>query len=158
MIIPADTAWNGGGIIAEPLPVPPRQAVAPYAIDAIARVLRSKEPAMLILSGQALSEADLAAANRTAYASGAKLRTPTQVLRMARGRGRAPVDRIPFVVYRCLMSLARRFGSWIFLLIARHIALGYFLLYPRRVAVSVRFYRRLFPERPRRHALWCTWQ
>ncbi len=60
--------------------------------------------------------------------------------------------------YRCLMSLARRFGSWIFLLIAWHIALGYFLLYPRRVAVSVRFYRRLFPERPRRYALWCAWQ
>ncbi|MHB9096653.1 MAG: lysophospholipid acyltransferase family protein, partial [Syntrophales bacterium] len=60
--------------------------------------------------------------------------------------------------YRCLMSLARRFGNWIFLLVAWHIALGYFLLFPRRVAVSVRFYRRLFPERPRRHALWCAWQ
>ncbi len=60
--------------------------------------------------------------------------------------------------YRCLMFLARRFGSWVFLLIAWHIALGYFLLFPRRVAVSVRFYRRLFPERPRRHALWCAWQ
>jgi predicted LPLAT superfamily acyltransferase len=60
--------------------------------------------------------------------------------------------------YRCLMILARRFGSWIFLLIAWHIALGYFLLFPRRVAVSFRFYRRLFPERPRRHALWCAWQ
>jgi predicted LPLAT superfamily acyltransferase len=60
--------------------------------------------------------------------------------------------------YRCLMSLARRFGSWIFLLIAWHVALGYFLLFPGRVAVSVRFYRRLFPERPRRHALWCAWQ
>lgn len=60
--------------------------------------------------------------------------------------------------YRCLMILARRFGSWIFLLIAWHVALGYFLLFPRRVAVSVRFYRRLFPERTRRHALWCAWQ
>ncbi|MFH2075920.1 MAG: lysophospholipid acyltransferase family protein [Pseudomonadota bacterium] len=60
--------------------------------------------------------------------------------------------------YRCLMALARRFGSWIFLLVAWHVATGYFLLYPRRVAVSVRFYRRLFPERPRRYALWCAWR
>ncbi|MHB8771818.1 MAG: LpxL/LpxP family acyltransferase [Syntrophales bacterium] len=60
--------------------------------------------------------------------------------------------------YRILMTLTRRFGSWVFLLIAWHVALGYFLLFPRRVAVSVRFYRRLFPERPRRHALWCAWQ
>jgi predicted LPLAT superfamily acyltransferase len=60
--------------------------------------------------------------------------------------------------YRCLMILARRFGSWIFLLIAWHIALGYFLFFPRRVAVSVRFYRHLFPERSRWHALGCAWQ
>ena len=71
LIVPADTAWNDGGIVAAPLPVPPREAVTPQTIAAIARVLRSKEPAMLILSGQALSEAGLAAANRIAYASGA---------------------------------------------------------------------------------------
>jgi predicted LPLAT superfamily acyltransferase len=60
--------------------------------------------------------------------------------------------------YRFLMALARRFGSWIFLLVAWHVATGYFLLYPGRVAVSVRFYRRLFPERRRRYALWCAWR
>ena len=60
--------------------------------------------------------------------------------------------------YRCLASLARRFGNWIFLLIAWHVATGYFLFFPRRVAVSVRFYRRLFPERGRRHALRCAWR
>jgi len=60
--------------------------------------------------------------------------------------------------YRCLMALARTFGDWIFLLIAWHVATGYFLLCPRRVAVSVRFYRRLFPERPRLHALLRTWR
>jgi predicted LPLAT superfamily acyltransferase len=60
--------------------------------------------------------------------------------------------------YRCLMVLARGFGSWIFLLVAWHVATGYFLFCPRRVAVSVRFYRRLFPGRPRRYALWCAWR
>jgi predicted LPLAT superfamily acyltransferase len=60
--------------------------------------------------------------------------------------------------YRCLTSLARFFGSWIFLLIAWHVATGYFLLFPRRVAISVRFYRRLFPDRGRLHALRCAWR
>ncbi len=60
--------------------------------------------------------------------------------------------------YRCLMLLSRRFGNWIFLLVAWHVATGYFLFFPRRVAVSVRFYRRLFPERSRGYALWCAWR
>lgn len=60
--------------------------------------------------------------------------------------------------YRCLIFLAKRFGTWIFLLFAWHVATGYFLFFPRRVAVSVRFYRRLFPGRGRWHSLWCTWR
>jgi predicted LPLAT superfamily acyltransferase len=60
--------------------------------------------------------------------------------------------------YRCLTTLARFFGSWIFLLIAWHVATGYFILFPLRVAVSVRFYRRLFPDRGRSYALRCAWR
>jgi acetolactate synthase-1/2/3 large subunit len=61
---------------------------------------------MLILSAQGLSEAGLYAAHRVAHVSGAKLRTPTQIQRMARGRGRVPVDRIPYVVDNALKVLA----------------------------------------------------
>ncbi len=106
LILPADTAWNEGGAVAAPLPVPARAAVAPDTVRTIAQVLRSREPAMLVLYGQALSEAGLIAANRVAHASGAKLRTPTQVSRMARGRGRVPVDRIPYAVDAALKVLA----------------------------------------------------
>ncbi|MEW6333943.1 MAG: lysophospholipid acyltransferase family protein [Thermodesulfobacteriota bacterium] len=60
--------------------------------------------------------------------------------------------------YRSLMFLTRRLGAWIFLLLAWPVATGHFLFFPRRVAVSVRFYRRLFPERGRWHALWCAWR
>jgi acetolactate synthase-1/2/3 large subunit len=106
LILPADTAWNEGGGVAAPLQVPAPTAVAPETLRAIAQVLRSKEPAMLILSGAALSEAGLVAANRIAHVSGAALRAPTQVARMARGRGRVPVDRIPYVVDSALKILA----------------------------------------------------
>jgi len=60
--------------------------------------------------------------------------------------------------YRALIALARRFGNRIFLLFAWHVATGYFLFFPRRVAVSVRFYRRLFPGRGRWHPLRCAWR
>ena len=60
--------------------------------------------------------------------------------------------------YRCLIFLTKRCGTWIFLLFAWPVATGYFLFFPHRVAVSVRFYRRLFPERGRRHSLWCAWR
>ena len=105
LILPADTAWNDGGVVAAPLPVPARPRVAPDTLRTIAQVLRRKEPAMLVLYGQALSEAGLAAANRVAHVSGAKLRTPTQVSRMARGRGRVPVDRIPYVIDGAIKAL-----------------------------------------------------
>ena len=106
LILPANTAWSEGGEVATPLPVPAPAAVAPDTLQSVARTLRSGEPAMLVLAGDALSEAGLAAANRVAHASGAKLRTPTQIARMARGRGRVPVDRIPYVVDSALEVLS----------------------------------------------------
>ncbi len=106
LILPADTAWNEGGVVAACLPVPPRPIVAPDTVRSIAQALRTKEPAVLVLAGHALSEAGLVAANRIAHVTGAKLRTPTQVSRMARGRGRVPVDRIPYVVDSAIKALA----------------------------------------------------
>jgi acetolactate synthase-1/2/3 large subunit len=106
LVLPADCAWNEGGAPGAALAPPPRAAVAPETIRAIAAVLRLREPATLMLSGEALSEAGLKAANRIAHATGAKLRTSTQVPRMARGRGRVPVDRIPYVVDLALKVLS----------------------------------------------------
>ncbi|MFH1603740.1 MAG: acetolactate synthase large subunit, partial [Pseudomonadota bacterium] len=106
LILPADTAWSEGGAVAAPLPVPARPLVAPTTVQTIAQVLRTKEPAVLILAGQALSEAGLVAANRVAHASGATLRAQAQIPRMARGRGRVPVDRLNFVVDVAVKMLA----------------------------------------------------
>ncbi len=106
LVLPADCAWNEAGEAAAPLPVPGRSQVAPDTVGSVARVLRSREPTMLLLSGAALGEAGLRAAARVARASGATLRVPSQVPRMARGRGRPPVDRIPYSVDRAIEVLA----------------------------------------------------
>ena len=60
--------------------------------------------------------------------------------------------------YRWLMKVSRRGGNWVFVVFAWFVATGYFLFFPSRVAVSVRFYRALFPAKSRLYGLWCAWQ
>src|SRR5512143_3146645 len=106
LIVPADVAWGEGSVPAAPLPVTARPRVAQEAVRKVAQILRAGEQVLLLLSGPALGEAGLFAAHRIARASGAKLRTPTQVPRMARGRGRVPVERVPYVVDTALSALS----------------------------------------------------
>lgn len=106
LIVPADTAWSGGGAVAPPPPAQARRSVAPERVRRVAMSLRSGEKAALILSGRALWEAGLAAASRVARVTGAALCAANPVPRMARGRGRVPVDRIPYVVDGALQMLA----------------------------------------------------
>jgi predicted LPLAT superfamily acyltransferase len=60
--------------------------------------------------------------------------------------------------YRILPFLARVFGAWTFDLVARGIAAGYFFFAPRRVMVSARFYRALFPQRGWFYHGCCVWK
>lgn len=57
--------------------------------------------------------------------------------------------------YRLLEMAAKLCGPWIFALISRIIATGYFV-FSRRVPESRRFYGALYPERGRLYHLWCT--
>ena len=98
LILPADCAWDEGAQVAEAPAIAPPAPVSAERIASVARSLRSGSPSMIVLSGAALTERGLHAAQRVAHATGAQLRTPTQVPRMARGAGRIPVDRIPYVV------------------------------------------------------------
>ena len=133
LIVPADVAWSEGGDPASPLRVPARPQVVPEAVQTAVRILRSGEPAMLLLSGQVLGEAGLVAAQRIAHATGAMLRTPTQVHRMARGRGRPPVDRIPYLVDWALKELA---GLKHIILVGAKPPVGFFA-YPGKPSLMV---------------------
>ena len=64
LIAPADTCWDDGGIEGTPLPVPPAGQVAPHVIRQIAQVLRSGEPAVLILGGAPIRATMVADAHR----------------------------------------------------------------------------------------------
>jgi acetolactate synthase-1/2/3 large subunit len=106
LILPSDTCWNPGGVVASPLPVAPPPQVAPHVVQQIARVLRGGEPAMLLLAADALRAAPLATAHRIAAATGAKLWAPNSNRRIERGAGRHPIDRIPYVVDTAVAALA----------------------------------------------------
>jgi len=106
LVLPADCAWNESAGPVAPLPAIPRQGVSPEAVAVAAKALRSGAKAMIMLSGDGLSEAGLHAAQRIAQATGAQLRAPTQVSRLARGQGRVPLDRLPYAVDAAVKVLA----------------------------------------------------
>ena len=106
LILPADTAWNEGS---GPVPVPAapgRKAPSADAVDAAARVLRSGEPTLILVTGRAVREDGLALAGRIAVKTGARLIAQGSNARTQRGRGRVAVERVPYVVDQATRVLA----------------------------------------------------
>lgn len=106
LILPADTAWNQGGIVADPLPLAPAPAPPPHTIRQIAELLRRGEPCMLFLSRKAVLERGLNAAYRIAEATGAQLMAQQANPCLARGRGRPPVECLPYAMHQAAAALA----------------------------------------------------
>jgi acetolactate synthase-1/2/3 large subunit len=105
LILPGDTAWDEGS---GPAPVPAAPARARVAEDAVkeaARVLRSGERAVLLITGPALREKGLELAGRIAAKTGARILAQTFNRRMERGAGRVPIERIPYPVEQALKTL-----------------------------------------------------
>ena len=106
LILPADASWSEGAEVASALPPPPRRAVDGRHVRDIAAVLQRGQPSVILLGDDALGERGLAAAQRVAEATGARLRATGQVRRMARGRGRPAVDRVPYALDNALQVFA----------------------------------------------------
>src|SRR5271165_1356485 len=105
LILPADTAWGDGGVVAKPLAPPSAAPVPPATVGRIAALLRRPEPALLLIGGAGLLQAPLADAHRIAQATGARLLAPMSVARCARGRGRIPIERLPYPVDQAVAAL-----------------------------------------------------
>ena len=106
LILPADTAWNEADGIAE-VPVPgQRPGFSQGAVDKAAKVLHSGGTQnLLLITGSALTERGLALAQQIAGKTGCKVMGQTYHPRMARGRGRFSIDRIPYVIEQALPLL-----------------------------------------------------
>jgi len=105
LILPGDTAWDEGTGPATVPEIPARAHVSEDAVKEAARVLRSGEPAVILLTGLALREKGLELAARIAAKTGARLLGQTFNRRMERGAGRVPIDRIPYPVDQALSVL-----------------------------------------------------
>jgi acetolactate synthase-1/2/3 large subunit len=106
LILPGDTAWDEG---AGPAPVPDVPARAQVSADAIAeaaRVLRSGEPTLILITGPVLYEQGLALTARICAKTGAKMMSQTFNRRTERGAGRVSIERIPYPVDQALAALA----------------------------------------------------
>jgi acetolactate synthase-1/2/3 large subunit len=97
LVLPADISWSEGAEVAAPKAPAPRGTIGDDAVSAVARVLRSGEPAVLLVGGTACREESLALARSIADATGSKLLCETFPTRIERGAGRVPVDRIAYL-------------------------------------------------------------
>ncbi|MBI0433714.1 acetolactate synthase large subunit [Roseomonas sp. KE0001] len=105
LILPADTAWNEGGEVAAALPVPPAPAPDPHAVKTAARVLREKKNVLILLGGAALRGEAQAFAWRAAQATGQRVMAEMSNARHERGRGRLPLERVPYPVDQAIEAL-----------------------------------------------------
>lgn len=108
LILPSDTSWDRGGVIAQALPVPAMVPLDPHAIHAAARALRDHgKETLLLLSGQAALAPAQALVWRIAQATGASMLVDFGNGRLARGRGRLQLERVPYTVDAATAALGR---------------------------------------------------
>ncbi len=96
LAVPADTAWNEGADVANPVTVNGVPAVPADRIEAVARALRDASSPALVLGSRATMERGLEAAGRVAEACGAALYCDTFNKRVSRGAGRVLAGPIPY--------------------------------------------------------------
>ncbi|MBC5766400.1 acetolactate synthase large subunit [Ramlibacter albus] len=96
LVLPSDASWDEGGVVAGQLAVPAPQPVDSHAIDTVARVLREHRNVLILLACEAVGDEGQALAWRIAQATGAKLMAEFVNARVARGRGRIPLTRVPY--------------------------------------------------------------
>ncbi|QUR69076.1 acetolactate synthase large subunit [Mycobacterium spongiae] len=94
LILPADVCWTDGAHPAAGVPAP--SAGTPVDIGPVAEVLRSGEPAMILIGGDATRGPGLAAAARVVEATGARWLCETFPTRWERGAGVPAVDRLNY--------------------------------------------------------------
>ena len=97
LILPADVSWSDGGVAASGLPSMPPAPPDPDVVGAVARALRSGEPAGIVVGGRAAMAPALTTLGAIASACGTKLLSETFVARLQRGAGIVAPERIAYL-------------------------------------------------------------
>ena len=96
LILPADTAWNEGGVPGDALPVAAPEQADQKTIAEIAKTLRERKNVLLLLGGGALRADAQAQAARIQEKTGCRIMTECLNGLHQRGRGRLPLERVPY--------------------------------------------------------------
>jgi acetolactate synthase I/II/III large subunit len=106
LILPADTAWNDGGIIGEVLPVPEPEHVDHHTIVEVAKTLRNAKNVLLLLGGNGLTVQAQMQAARIEAKFGCKIMTECFNALHPRGQGRLALNRVPYPAVAAIAALA----------------------------------------------------
>lgn len=102
LILPADASWSDG---AQPAAVPAGPTKATVDVSPVAQILRTGEPAMILIGGDATRGPGLAAAARIVEATGARWLCETFPTRLERGAGVPAVDRLSYLAEGAMAQL-----------------------------------------------------
>lgn len=107
LILPGDASWGDAGEVT-PQPKADPVARAPDAdrVDHIAKVLNSREPTLIIFAGKSMRGPSLELAGRIAAHSNCRIATQFFSVRIERGAGRVPLERIPYAVPQAMAFLS----------------------------------------------------
>ena len=105
LILPADISWDDGAQAADPIAPAAPATPDPRVVAEIADVLRTGEPAALLIGGPAADVRGLEAADRIATATGVRALVETFPARLARGAGVPALDRLGYLAEQALFQL-----------------------------------------------------
>ncbi|MCX7380228.1 MAG: acetolactate synthase large subunit [Alphaproteobacteria bacterium] len=133
LILPSDTCWDDGGIVAARLAIPAAPTASPHAVKVAADLLRNGKKTLIVLGNGALRAGPVADAHRIAAATGADVIAAGSNGRIERGRGRHPVNRIPYPVDQSV-ALLKQYGQVILVGTAKPVI---FFAYPNKPGTPV---------------------
>ncbi len=96
LILPSDSSWNPGGVVAQAIDEAAPKQIEPDAIRRAADILRTQTNVLLLLGAEGLSEAAQVQACRIAEATHCKVMAESINGIHARGRGRMALPRVPY--------------------------------------------------------------
>ena len=105
LVLPADCSWNESAAPASPPAIPAPAAVDPETIDRISKILRKREPTVILMGNPFFMEKALWLAGRISRATGARIMATRVNSRSERGAGRVNIERLPYPVEPALKML-----------------------------------------------------
>ena len=132
LLLPADTAWNEGGVPGKARKRPSRRGPDAGRIDAAAKAVRAAKKPVILINDTALAPAGLAQAARL-KAAGLRVITDTFFPRQARGAGLFAPDRMQYFAEGAMADLE---GSDLMLVAGTQVPVAFFS-YPGKPSVLV---------------------